>query len=275
MDNLVIAGGSVSAIISGVNPSLVSSDVDLFLVAEDSSTAELTLNRILQHFKTRSRYTSYNSLLIVRTINAITFAFGYPQRHIQLILRRYRSVAEILLHFDIDCCQVAWDGERILATPSALRAFRTGINVVDPELSSKQYEERLLKYVSRGFAIAVPGLDNGRVKLDLMGDNIFTVIKGQLRQVTIKNHSTIQFEQKIGSQAAVELAPQPIHGLAKLIAMSNTCQQHHFTNDDVLTTLKNIPSKSKRMGPNYLVDYSDISVPLKFKRLTNNRNNIL
>ena len=103
-------------------------------------------------------------LLVTRTARAVTFVCGWPQRHLQLILRKHRCVAEVLLNFDIDCCQVAYDGQRVFATKAARRAIVTGINIADPvKRNGRDYESRLAKYSFRGFAVSVPGLELDRV----------------------------------------------------------------------------------------------------------------
>lgn len=45
---------------------------------------------------------------IIRTKNAITIINSYPYRHIQIIMRLYKSPAEVLMGFDIDSCTVGF-----------------------------------------------------------------------------------------------------------------------------------------------------------------------
>jgi len=178
--------------------------VDLFVVADDETEARQAFNGILAHLRDTRRVDGggidHRELVVARTPFAITFAVGPPQRNMQLILRRHRCIADVifklyvtrsqkwlrqrqrqqevyfcgckyslrthtpLLYSDIDCCQVAWDGERVLATPAASRALRTGINWADPERRNFQYEDRLYKYARTGFLVGVPGLDLRLVK---------------------------------------------------------------------------------------------------------------
>ena len=89
----------------------------------------------------------------------------------QIILRLYASPAEVLLGFDVDCCCIGYDGSNVWALPRCLRALRHQVNVVNalhawPNRAS--YEFRLVKYASRGFSIAVPGLQ----KLEINADKI-------------------------------------------------------------------------------------------------------
>ena len=81
---------------------------------------------------------------------------------------RYSCVADVLLNFDIDICQVAWDGTRVLCTPAAMRAINSRVMLADPTIRHKGYESRLRKYALRGFSVAVPGLDVSRIASGLL-----------------------------------------------------------------------------------------------------------
>ena len=115
---------------------------------------------------------------------SVSFYAAYPQRTIQIVLRRHACVADVLFGFDVDACQLAYDGARVLATPSAVRAFRTGVNIADPERSSSTYEKRLVKYSRRGFAVAVPGLDISRVSRQYTS-GVFTWVGSSLRRLSL------------------------------------------------------------------------------------------
>ena len=81
-----------------------------------------------------------------RTKNTVTLVSQYPYKHIQIILRLYRSTSEVkeqknmpnphtatcphtvanmqvLVGFDVDCCSVAYDGTNVWATPRAHNAI--------------------------------------------------------------------------------------------------------------------------------------------------------
>ena len=82
------------------------------------------------------------------------------QQEVQIVLRLYESPAEVLLGFDCDCCCLGYDGAGVWALPRAVRAIQYGTNILNPLHawpSKASYEFRLIKYASRGYAIAVPG----------------------------------------------------------------------------------------------------------------------
>ena len=99
----------------------------------------------------------------VRTKNAITIASRYPVRHVQIVLRLYKSVSEILSGFDVDCSCFAYDGQQIYGTPRGITAFMTQVNTIDLSRRSPSYESRLSKYAHRGFEVYCPDLDRSRV----------------------------------------------------------------------------------------------------------------
>jgi len=51
-----------------------------------------------------------DTVICFRSKYAVTLVSKYPYRHIQIILRLYKSPAEILMGFDVDCCAVGYDG---------------------------------------------------------------------------------------------------------------------------------------------------------------------
>ena len=63
----------------------------------------------------------------IRTKNAITIASAYPTRHVQIVLRLYKNISEILTGFDVDCSCVAYDGSMVWATPRAVASYITQI----------------------------------------------------------------------------------------------------------------------------------------------------
>lgn len=87
----------------------------------------------------------------------------YPTRHIQVVLRIYKSISEILTGFDVDCACAAYDGKQVYASPRALAAYMTQINTIDLSRRSPSYESRLSKYARRGFEVYWPTLDRSRV----------------------------------------------------------------------------------------------------------------
>jgi hypothetical protein len=135
------------------------SDVDLFIFGLDEEQAVEKIKQI----ETAIRDSVLHEITTIRTKHAITIASQYPIRHVQIALRLYKSVSEILTGFDVDCSCVAYDGTQVWAAPRALAAFVTQINMVDLSRRSPSYENRLSKYSHRGFEIYWPLLERSKV----------------------------------------------------------------------------------------------------------------
>jgi hypothetical protein len=121
-------------------------------------------------------------VIVLRTNRTLTFAAGYPHRHVQIVLRLYQSPAEVLLGFDLDSVGVGYDGDRVWALPRTRRALNYRYNIADPSRQTYRttsYEYRLWKYrlhyfvtlitiiSKRGFAVAVPGFKRSYVNSEI------------------------------------------------------------------------------------------------------------
>lgn len=135
------------------------SDVDLFIYGLDEQSAL----RKLEQIESNIRDAVLCDTTTVRTKNAVTIVTQYPIRHIQIVLRLYKSVSEILTGFDVDCSCVAYDGSQVWATPRAVVAFTTQTNTIDLTRRSPSYENRLSKYSHRGFEVYWPLLDRSQI----------------------------------------------------------------------------------------------------------------
>jgi hypothetical protein len=163
-NNVFVAGGSVLA--CAQNPAMVdseafdNSDIDIFIVGIDDEAAATA--------KLRQIYTTVcanygRDALVIRTLRAVTILGNYPQRHIQIILKLFKSPAEVLFSFDLDACSVGYDGTDVWAMERFRRAMSKRYNLVDHTRRSLSYESRLAKYSQRGFAVAVPTLHASRI----------------------------------------------------------------------------------------------------------------
>jgi hypothetical protein len=100
---------------------------------------------------------------IYRTRNTVTLDFlenssncpdpELVMSRVQLILRLYWNIGEVLTGFDVDCCCFAFDGKRVWGTERGLEAFSLWVNLVDLSRASRSYVSRMLKYADRGWAV--------------------------------------------------------------------------------------------------------------------------
>lgn len=135
------------------------SDVDLFLYGLTEEEGHEKIKQIEASIKD----SILHEVTTIRTKNAITIVSQYPTRHVQIVLRLYDSISQIITGFDVDCACAAYDGKQVWASPRALGAFATQINTVDLTRRSPSYENRLSKYSHRGFEIYWEDLDRSRV----------------------------------------------------------------------------------------------------------------
>lgn len=139
------------------SPFRFSTDIDLFIVGGDDGvapTADEAVS-IAEHVLEVVQRNADAAAAVISSGSAVTFAVGFPRRHVQVVLKLFDSPADVLTSFDVDCCAFGFDGERLVCLPRALRALATRVNVVDTSRRSQTYESRLLKYARRQFAIGV------------------------------------------------------------------------------------------------------------------------
>lgn len=153
------------------------SDIDIFLYGLNEEQANEKLKEIFFSIQEALpcppicfRYPiAWNSTQIFRSKHAVSIVSQFPYRHIQIVLRLYKSPAEILMvsvfwyrqqekGFDVDVCGLGFDGQKVWMTPRAHYALTHQANTVDMERRSPTYEMRLAKYSQRGFAVQVPSL---------------------------------------------------------------------------------------------------------------------
>lgn len=135
------------------------SDVDLFVYGLNEEQAIEKIKQV----EMKIRDSILSETTTIRTKHAITIVSQYPTRHVQIVLRLYKSISEILTGFDVDCSCVAYDGSQVWAAPRAVGAYVTQTNTVDLSRRSPSYENRLSKYSHRGFEVYWPLLDRSKI----------------------------------------------------------------------------------------------------------------
>lgn len=165
--NIFIAGGAVLACLQPDGMTKYpTSDIDIFVHGIDDDEQA---NNLLKHIHSTIKANTQGEGIVIRTRRTVTIINSYPYRHTQVILRLYKSPAQVLLGFDVDCCTFGYDGNTVWAMERGRRALTKRYNLVNPSRRSLTYESRLFKYSKRGFAVAVPDLDKSRVNQRLLG----------------------------------------------------------------------------------------------------------
>ncbi|KAI0419720.1 ankyrin repeat protein [Xylaria grammica] len=145
------------------------SDIDIFLYGLDNEDAAITLIFQLESMVRRNQNLSPGEELSLRSTKAITFLSPkWPYRHVQIILRLYNSISEILTGFDVDCACVAFDGTQVYSNPRGIAAIATRTNLIDLSRRGPSYENRLYKYRSHNFDVFWDSLERSRINTMLL-----------------------------------------------------------------------------------------------------------
>ncbi len=159
---VVLAGGAISALTDGSKREF---DYDLFFVGIGEAKAHATIRALGNHL-----LVNCPKLKVYRTMNAITFvdansSHGYQSLKIQLIMRLYATVAEVIHGFDLGSSAAAWDGQTVQYTALGKLAYERSLNVVNLSVRRWSYERRLVKYIDCGFGIVLPGADPKKIEI--------------------------------------------------------------------------------------------------------------
>lgn len=204
-----VAGGSVSHILGGTNGSYHFYDADIFLVGLSEEQCHHEIKRI----GTALQAAWGGDLTVYRTQSCLTFRHGpfeqggsISTEHplVQVILRRYSTLSEVVHGFDFGSCAVAYDGSEVWFTDLAKVAFEQRVNVLDLTRRRPSYETRLSKYYQRGFGLVMPDLDVEKCKAKIQPKQYYNwvhmfrlelgvnSVKGMLVQVSQLNTRTGQ-----------------------------------------------------------------------------------
>jgi hypothetical protein len=156
-----LKGGAVlHALTPNLHPlSNQNADIDLFLYGLSDAQAREKIKRLFEIAKNQKGCKSPSTKpCVLRTQHTVTFVFAFPNRNVSVILRLHDDAPQVVQCFDVDCCGFYYNGKTVKCTVRAALALRTRCNVMVEEKRTPAYVQRLLKYVRRGYSIAVPGL---------------------------------------------------------------------------------------------------------------------
>jgi hypothetical protein len=91
----------------------------------------------------------------VRRPYCVDFELGYFEK-VQVILKKYSTISEILYGFDLGSSQIGYDGKTFYLTILSKFALKTNFNILDTTKRSKTYEHRIDKYIAKGFETLLP-----------------------------------------------------------------------------------------------------------------------
>ena len=175
--NVLIAGG----IFSGIKYNYYYTDVDLFIYGLDEEGSKRKLREIYENVRNqlqRKRIRVYVSKM------SFTMLISY-QCKIQIILRRFRSIAHVLNSFDLGSSAIGYDGQNILVSALGKFAWQNSVNVINPRMFSPGYVTRLIKYLKRSFAIVLQDVDNEKITDSVKIANYKILVKKDERNASL------------------------------------------------------------------------------------------
>eukprot|EP00026_Physarum_polycephalum_P000319 Phypoly_transcript_00319.p1 GENE.Phypoly_transcript_00319~~Phypoly_transcript_00319.p1 ORF type:complete len:1731 (-),score=444.64 Phypoly_transcript_00319:70-5262(-) len=219
-DNMFVAGGSVMAALLPIpeqydknnrtrrqyyhNVAYKSSDVDVFIYGLDAEQANKKMEEIYKHISD----SLHVEAIAFRSQHAVTIVSQYPFRHVQIVLRLYKSPAEVLMGFDVDSCAMGYDGKNVFVMPRCQQALVSRFNTIDMTRRSPSYEMRLAKYSQRGFGVLVPFLERKKVDPQIF-EKGFDQVQGLARLLLLERLSTPEARSQFKNQQRLrKLMPQ-------------------------------------------------------------------
>eukprot|EP01122_Echinamoeba_exundans_P014927 TRINITY_DN6888_c0_g1_i2.p1 TRINITY_DN6888_c0_g1~~TRINITY_DN6888_c0_g1_i2.p1 ORF type:complete len:1170 (-),score=155.10 TRINITY_DN6888_c0_g1_i2:604-4113(-) len=150
------------------------SDIDVFVVGNMSLDDRMGLVRKIFKDIEVARKKDGADCLLAETPNSYTSYSTFPYRPVQVIQLEARSIEDVLSHFDVDCGAFAFRGgtqKKLVCLRRAWDAIVNKANTVNLSLRTNTYENRLIRYSQRGFAVDIPKeLVPEEVDLDKFGE---------------------------------------------------------------------------------------------------------
>ena len=156
--NIFIAGGYISFKVKEyINNKRINfnGDIDIFIYGLNESQTKYKVYDIIHNLGNLNTNCKLNY-----SYNCVTFYILRNKTYkIQVITRSFESKEQILNSFDMGSCSVGYDGKDILVNEKGYITFKYNINIFDKNNNYPTYENRLNKYMQRGFALCFPQLD--------------------------------------------------------------------------------------------------------------------
>lgn len=143
-----LIGGKMSDYLSGKSFDDSDGDYDLWIVGADP----YLINDLL----IRNSIFTYNQENSTHRYSNFTKSFFGKEIKIQLILAEFEFIEDVFNKFDFLHCCIGYDGKYIFWRKGALSANDKKEILINRIYSSTQTNERLNKYISRGFTITYP-----------------------------------------------------------------------------------------------------------------------
>lgn len=163
--NLLIAGGSICNSILQLKDE--KSDIDIFIYGLNKNEANKKVFTFLRNIYNNENLCDFT---FVKSTRSATILFNIKKDSpmfylknfkfkLQIIFRLYKTKSEILHGFDLGSSAVGFDGSNVYFTSLSKFCYTHMCNIIDLTRRSTTYENRLVKYNKKGFAIIFPNLN--------------------------------------------------------------------------------------------------------------------
>jgi hypothetical protein len=162
-ENIVVTGDTIlSSIDNTINiTDNATKSIDLYIYGLSEEDATNKIMNIYELFKTKNPIEPK----CIRSPSSICITSGYPFREIRIKTILFKSVAQILMSFDIDSECMAFDGKNVWCSPRGHQSLVNKENVIDPEYLLSGYEKRFIKYYNYGYLIKIPNFEMSRLNI--------------------------------------------------------------------------------------------------------------
>jgi hypothetical protein len=182
----VVAGGSLVSLFCGLHQVFERGDIDVFFLNMSHQEMMARVKAIIKEVLSIEEEFPVRDRLIG---SKIQFCENFIQiGRIQFILCviNSKSVLDVLTHFDLDCCKIAFDGNQFYTTTLGALALTTGYCMINRRYMNKYFGKfsRVVKYTLRGFKFIFPqaNLDT----LNKMGFSSYTDTQNFIEEITNK-----------------------------------------------------------------------------------------
>lgn len=160
---LVLAGETAGRLLTEIGDEWTDYAYDFYFVSgkvDEASDVEETCAKAITALGDHALKHS-PEVEVYRSADRVTFR-GSCGMKIQVFLRSYKCIAELLMSFDLGSDQIAWDTHHVHLTELGRLAVEDWVNIVDLAGRRAGYEARILAAMCRGYFLVAPGL--GTVK---------------------------------------------------------------------------------------------------------------
>ena len=166
-NKMSLCGGSV---LCNMSKRGTPNDYDFFFhcdsVSEADDLLKLCMKTIADNYKEEHMKVTYNRSQGAQTVVIVNKEDISSVIKLQFIRRNYQFKDQILLGFDLPCCQYGFNlGDGFFTTIPGGMAFALGIFPLDLTQRSLSFGFRLRKYTKRGFVILLPGIKDFKLEL--------------------------------------------------------------------------------------------------------------